>query len=69
MLLNKSKVLIPYEISINTTYMVPNLFISHSKILGCERNLVPRFGEARNKDGFVILGLWIWGLPPLKKHL
>jgi hypothetical protein len=28
-----------------------------------KRNLVPRFGEARRKDGFGILG----GLPPLKE--
>jgi hypothetical protein len=49
--------------------MVPILFISHSKILGCDR-LPPlkgisslRFGEARKKDGFGILG----GLPPLKE--
>jgi hypothetical protein len=49
--------------------MVPILFISHSKILGCDR-LPPlkeisslRFGEARKKDRFVILG----GLPPLKE--
>jgi hypothetical protein len=49
--------------------MVPILFISHSKILGCDRLpplkeiSSPRFGEARKKDGFVILG----GLPPLKE--
>jgi hypothetical protein len=30
-----------------------------------ERNLVPRFGEARKKGGFGILG----GLPPLKVTL
>jgi hypothetical protein len=52
-------------------YMVLILFISHSKVLGCDR-LPPlkeisslRFGEARKKDGFGILG----GLPPLKKLL
>jgi hypothetical protein len=44
-------------------------FISHSKILGCDRLpplkeiSSPRFGEARKKDGFGILG----GLPPLKE--
>jgi hypothetical protein len=38
--------------------MVPILFISHSKIFGCERLpplkgiSSPRFGEARKKDGF-----------------
>jgi hypothetical protein len=52
--------------------MVPIfLFISHSKISGCDR-LPPLkeissrdFGEARNKNGFVILG----GLLPLKVTL
>jgi hypothetical protein len=51
--------------------MVPILFISHSKILGCDRLpplkeiSSPRFEGARNKNGFVILG----GLPPLKELL
>jgi hypothetical protein len=51
--------------------MVPFIYFSHSKILGCDK-LPPLkeissrdFGEARNKDGFVILG----GLPPLKVNL
>jgi hypothetical protein len=48
MLLNKSKVLIPCEISINTTYMVPYLFISHSKILGCDR--LPPLKEISSRD-------------------
>jgi hypothetical protein len=49
--------------------MVPTLFISHSKVLGCDRLpplkeiSSPRFGEARKKDGFGILG----GIPPLKE--
>jgi hypothetical protein len=34
-ILNKSKVLIPCENSTNATSMVPILFISHSKVLGC----------------------------------
>jgi hypothetical protein len=53
------------------TYMV---LISHSKILGCHRLpplkeiSPPRFGEARKKDGFGILGLGIWVATTLKRN-
>jgi hypothetical protein len=49
--------------------MVLILFISYSKVLGCDRLpplkeiSSPRFGEARKKEGFGILG----GIPPLKE--
>jgi hypothetical protein len=40
----------------------PNLKSRMLQTTTLKRNLVPRFGEARKKDGFGMLG----GLPPLK---
>jgi hypothetical protein len=45
----KQKVLIPCEISINITNMVPILFIfSHSNFLGCDR--LPPLKEISSRD-------------------
>jgi hypothetical protein len=55
--------------------MVPILFISHSKILGCDRLpplkeiSSPRFEEARKKDGFGIRFRAPGGYHPYKELL